>query len=377
MSRVPLPDLSNRVPDVESERRLAEIRREAAEKGAVTSLTRPGPRPATVAPPEKSLQHFVPEGAPFPRATAETGYYGIPLLKEPQWKPEVPIYFFIGGAAGASAVIASAANLMGRNNDGLVTHARWIAAGGGALSGALLTKDLGMPSRFINMLRVFKPQSPMSLGAWTLTAFSTFSAAAAFANWMRQELDTTAIYVIENISELMAAATGLMMASYTGVLIGGTAVPVWNCNIGTLPAHFAASGLNSAVSILELMGNDDSRALNILGIAASAYESLEGVKLETERTRENEPLRKGLSGLMVRLGGVLSGPVPLFLRIVYAIGGNKEFRRASAYASIAGSLLTRFGWIKAGQASARDHRLPLELNGETLPLIPLSGTNLH
>ena len=364
MSRVPLPDLPSRVPDTESERRLAEIRREAAEKGVVPSLAmRPGPRPATI---EKATpQDFVPAGAPFPRATAETGYYGIPLLKEPQWKPEVPIYFFVGGAAGASAVIACAANLTSlNNNDGLVTHARWIAAGGGALSGALLTKDLGVPSRFINMLRVFKPQSPMSLGAWTLTAFSTFSAAAAFANWMRQELDTAAIQVVENISEVMAAATGLMMASYTGVLIGGTAVPVWNCNIGTLPAHFAASGLNSAVSILELMGNDDSRALNILGIAASAYESLEGVKLESERIRENEPLRKGFSGLMVRLGGVLSGPVPLFLRIASAIAGKKEFRRAAAYSSIAGSLLTRFGWVHAGKASARDHRLPLELNGE-------------
>ena len=360
MSRVPLPDLPSRVPDTESERRLAEIRREAAEKGAVTTLTTPGPRPATIQ--KAGPQDFVPAGAPFPRATADTGYYGIPLLKEPQWKPEVPIYFFVGGAAGASAVIGCAANLMSRNNDGLVTHARWIAAGGGALSGALLIKDLGVPSRFINMLRVFKPRSPMNLGAWTLTAFSTFSAAAAFANWMRQELDTTTIYVIENISELMAAATGLMMASYTGVLIGGTVVPVWNCNIGTLPAHFAASGLNSAVSILELLGNDDSRGLNILGIAASAYESLEGVKLEAERTRENEPLREGLSGFIVRLGGVLSGPVPLILRIASAIAGNKEFRRAAAYASIAGSLLTRFGWVQAGRASARNHRLPLELN---------------
>ena len=278
---------------------------------------------------------------------------------------EVPIYFFVGEAAGASADIACAANLMSRNQDGPGTHARWIAAGGGALSGALLTKDLGMPSRFTNILRVVKPQSPMNLRAWTLIAFSTFSAAAAFANWMRQELDTTAIYMIENISELMAAATGLMMASYPGVLIGGRAVPVWNCNIDSLPAHFAASGLNSAVSILELMGNDDSRALNILGIAASAYESLEGVKLETGPTRENEPLRNGLSGWIVRLGGVLSGPVPLVLRVASAIAGKKDFRRAAACSSIVGSLLTRFGWVQAGRASARDHRLPLELPRST------------
>lgn len=345
MSHVPLPEIPSRVPDLESERRLAEIRRKAMQKGVITG------------------KDFVPAGAPFPRATATEGYYGIPLLKEPQWTKEVPLYLFVGGAAGASAVIACAADLLSStNNDGLISQARWVAAGGGVLSSALLTLDLGVPSRFINMLRVFKPQSPMNLGAWTLTAFSTFSAAAAFANRMRQELDGAAIYVVERLTEVLAGATGLIMSSYTGVLIGGTTIPVWNSNIDTLPAHFAASGMNSAVSILELMGNENSRALNLLGIAASAYESFEGLKLESERTRVNEPLRKGLSGLIVRLGGVLSGPVPLVLRLICAIGGNRNLRRAAAWSGIAGSLLTRFGWIRAGHASARDYKLPLELS---------------
>jgi hypothetical protein len=341
MSRVPLPQVPSRVPDEFSEQRLAEIRRQAAQTGLVTE------------------RGVVPAGAPFPRATAESGYYGIPLLKEPQWKKEVPVYFFVGGAAGASAVIASAASMFSRDET-VVTHARWIAAGGGMISSILLTADLGVPSRFINMLRVFKPQSPMSMGAWTLTAFSTFSAASAFANIMRQRFRSLAIRVVEHISGALASATGLVMASYTGVLIGGTAIPVWNCNVDTLPSHFAASGMNSAVSILELLGNQ-SRALNWLGLAASAYESFEGIKLEMERSRVNEPLRKGLSGLIVRAGGVLSGPAPLFLRLAYAITGQENLRRTASYVSVLGSLLTRFGWVQAGQASARDYALPLEL----------------
>ena len=115
------------------------------------------------------------------------------------------------------------------------------------------------------------------------------------------------------------------MSSYTGVLIGATVIPVWNENVGTLPQHFAASGLNSAVSLLELLGHDDSRALNLLGISASSYEVAEGVLLESKRHRINEPLRKGWSGAMVRAGGVLSGPVPLALRLAYAVSGNKSF----------------------------------------------------
>ena len=42
----------------------------------------------------------------------------------------------------------------------------------------LLILDLGRPERFFNMLRIFKPRSPMSMGAWCLTGFSTVGGAA-------------------------------------------------------------------------------------------------------------------------------------------------------------------------------------------------------
>lgn len=352
----PRPEMPDRIPDAQSELRLAEIRREAAEKGSV------------------SARGIAPVGAPFPQATAQTGYYGVPLLKEPQWNPEVPLYFFVGGAAGASAVIANGANWLSDDPE-LVRSARWLAAGGGVLSSALLVKDLGVPSRFLNMLRVFKPQSPMSMGAWTLSAFSSFSAASAFANLMQQKLGSSIpVSIVENAAGVLAAATGLVMASYTGVLIGATVVPVWNQNVGTLPVHFAASGMNSAVSILELLGEGD-RALNLLGIGASAYEVYEGFELESKRDRVNEPLHKGLSGVIVRAGGVLSGPLPLGLRIAYAITGNRNLRRAAAWSSIAGSLLTRYGWVHAGRASARDHRIPLEL-GENVQAVRKTSQEL-
>ncbi len=336
-----MSNLPSRIPDFESESRLAEIRRKA-------SQVEPLPR------------GLVPVGAPFPQSQKELGYYGVPLLKEPQWTREIPVYFFLGGAAGAAAIVASVAQSIGHDPD-LVRSARWVAAAGGLLSPALLTSDLGVPRRFMNMLRVFKLQSPMSVGAWTLTAFSSFSAASAFANLLRQKLlDTMPIAVVENASGMLAAATGTVMASYTGVLVGATVIPVWNKHVATLPIHFAASGLNSAVSILELMGHDDNRPLNLLGIAASAYETAQGAVIEVHRDRANRPLQRGKSGFIVRLGGALSGPIPLALRLGYAFTGQKKLRRAAAWSSIAGSLLTRFGWIEAGKASARDHILPLE-----------------
>ena len=98
------------------------------------------------------------------------GYAGRPILKPPVWTWEVPLYFFAGGAAGASACIALAALLLGRE-PALAGAALWVAAVGGAASPVLLTLDLGRPLRAPFVFRVFKLRSPMSVGSWTLLAF--------------------------------------------------------------------------------------------------------------------------------------------------------------------------------------------------------------
>jgi hypothetical protein len=327
-----------------TESRLLEIRREAETKGTVETI---GVRPP---------------GAPFPIASPETGYYGIPLLKEPQWTAEVPLYFFVGGAAGASATIGTIAEWTGLD-DKIARDARWVAALGAVVSSGLLISDLGRPSRFLNMLRMFKPQSPMSMGAWTLAAFGTFSCANLFAQLVQDRFGPNiVISVLKNSSQALTMLFGLPFHNYTGVLIGATAIPVWNHNIRSLPIHFGTSGLAAGTSILELMGNEDSTALNLIGIGASALETYEGYHLEMKRDPVvNEPLKHGVSGWITRAGGVLSGPVPLALRLAALVMGPraKNLRRAAAASAITGSILTRYGWVHAGRASARDWRLPL------------------
>jgi hypothetical protein len=338
--------VSNLASDLQRERRLEEIRREAERRGKLEVI---GGRPA---------------GAPFPQATPETGYYKIPLLKEPPWTWEIPMYFFVGGAAGAAAVIGAIADYTGANRE-LVKHARWIAAAGSVISPALLIADLGRPERFLSMLRVFKPQSPMSVGVWTLLGFSSGAAAAAFAGFLSDRYGPSLpLRVMENAGQAASLAFGLPFSNYTGVLIGATAIPVWNRNVGDLPLHFAASGLGAAVGILELMGHGKSRALQALGLGAAIFESWEGLRIEGRSHPHLEPLKHGTSGWITRAGGVLSGPVPTLLRVLSAFGGNRRsssLRRWAAWSAIAGSLITRFAWIRAGHASARDWRLPLEI----------------
>lgn len=271
-------------------------------------------------------------------------YYDVPLLKPPVWTWEVPLYFFVGGAAGAAAIIGGVAEWT-RSDTTLARDARWIAAAGGPLSAALLTADLGRPERFINMLRVFKPQSAMSVGSWTLTAFSATSTAALAP----AVGDLPALRTIGAVAGASSAALGAGMLTYTGVLIGATAIPVWNENVRLLPIHFAASGVASAVAILTLMGHDEP-ALNDLAMGAAAVETLIGASIETRDERALTPLREGPSGWVVRLGGILSGPVPLLLR---AATRRRSWRTVASVAALAGSLLTRVGWIAAGRASAR------------------------
>jgi Polysulphide reductase, NrfD len=338
------PARGDQTPDAAREARLATIRREADKKGRSVG------------------QGIRPEGAPFPRASPETGYYGIHLLKEPQWTWEVPVYFFVGGTAGAAALIGGLAKLTGKD-ERLARDARLVAAAGAIISTGLLISDLGRPERFLNMLRVFKIQSPMSVGAWVLALFGSSSGTAAFAQLVEHKLDSGPIRILGNVAEAFSAALGLPLATYTGVLIGATAIPAWNHNIKTLPLHFGMSGLASGVSVLELVGNDDSPALNLLGIGASAVESYEGFHLEFMRDYPavNRPLKHGLTGWTTRLGGVLSGPVPLALRLIATASGSRRLRRAAAWSSIAGSILTRVGWIYAGHTSARDWRIPLQI----------------
>ncbi len=279
-------------------------------------------------------------------------YFGIPALKPPVWTWEIPAYFAVGGAAGASAVIASAARMAGGRSD-LVRDARWVAAIGGAMAPPLLIADLGRPERFLAMLRVFKLQSAMSVGAWTLVAFSNAAAAAAFADMVdRITGGRFPVRVLGNAAEALAAATGLVMSTYTGVLIGATAIPAWKQNVKLLPIHFAASGLGTAVAILELLGHRDP-ALNHLGMGVAAVETLIGTSIEFRRDPALVPLRGHPSGVITRAGGVLSGPVPLALRFLAVLGRSPEVRKTAAVCTIVGSLLTRYAWVAAGRDSAR------------------------
>lgn len=324
-------------PDPRRESRLDAIREEAARTGRAGGggvAAAGGPMPASA------------------DASASDGYYNLPLLKPPVWTWEVPLYFFVGGVAGASEAIALAARISGRAA-GLERAALWIALVGALVCPALLIADLGRPERFLNMLRVFKWRSPMSVGAWTLVKFSGVAFVAVVANEaLRAGFAPGLAAGVTWVAEIFGAVLGLILLSYTAVLLGVTAVPVWSENRRLLPGHFVASSIGAASALLELFGFLIP-ATQFVGLAASAWETVVGVAIEVRGRAVDEPLRSGRSGWAARIGGTLAGPVALLIRILEG-ASSAGGRDVAAVCFVVGALTSRYAWLWAGRVSAGD-----------------------
>jgi formate-dependent nitrite reductase membrane component NrfD len=313
-----------------SEKRLEELRDQAWKDGVV-----PG-------------QGVDVAGGPIPR---KPGYYGQPVVKPPVWTWEIPLYFFMGGLAGMSAVIASAAVIF--HHVELARVAMWLAAIAGAiLSPVLLIMDLGRPRLFLNMLRVFKHRSAMSMGAWILTLFG----ACAVPGLIALELHAHQIFggpidqllrVAAGVLICTSAIFGTLLATYTGVLIGATAIPAWFLHRTLLPIHFGTAGLGSAAGLLELLGHRIA-ALNVLGFYAAAVESALLIWLSINKHGvADRAIHEHGSGWLIRIGEVLTGPLALVLRFFGLVP-------LAAISFLAGSLVSRFGWIWVGRVSGSD-----------------------
>jgi hypothetical protein len=313
-----------------NEQRLDQLREEAWRKGAVTG------RGVDVA------------GGPIPR---KPGYYGQPVVKPPVWTWEIPIYFFTGGIAGMSAVIASGAIIF--HHADLARAAMWLASIAGAiLSPVLLIMDLGRPRLFLNMLRVFKHQSPMSMGAWILSAFGV----CAVPGLIALELHAHQVFP-STLDQLLRVAAGILifgsaifgtlLATYTGVLIGATAIPAWFLHRTLLPIQFGTAGLGSAAAVLELLGHRIP-ALNFIGFYAAGIESALLIWLSVDKHgKADHAIHEHASGWLIRIGEVLNGPLALALRLFGLVP-------LAAISFLVGALVSRFGWIAVGKVSGSD-----------------------
>ena len=283
-----------------------------------------------------------------------TSYYGRPVIKAPVWQaPDVAGYLFFGGLAGASSVLAAAAHLSGHRE--LARAAKVSALGAISLSAAALVHDLGRPARFTNMLRVFKPSSPMSVGSWLLAGYGPVAGAAAVS-----EL-TGILPAAGTAATLGAGLLGPAIATYTAALICDTAVPSWHAGYREMPYVFVGSAA-SAAGGLGLLATapgaaEPARKLAVLGAGVELVAKRRLISrlaatpgLESSRGLA-EPYEVGRTGIVLRLAEALTAG---------GLAGAVLGRRSRALSALSGasllaaSALTRFGIFEAGLASARD-----------------------
>ncbi|GGU91409.1 polysulfide reductase [Streptomyces filipinensis] len=274
-----------------------------------------------------------------------SSYYGKPVLNKPTWKPlDIAGYLYLGGLAGASSLLAAGGQVTGR--PGLAAPAKLGAAGAISLSLAALVHDLGRPARFLNMLRVLKPTSPMSVGSWLLAGYAPLTLTAAATEvagrWR----------LLGSAATAASAVLGPAVATYTAVLLSDTAVPAWHEGYRELPFVFAgsaataASGLALAAAPTAEAG--PARRTAVLGAA------LELGAFRTMKRRMGLPAEsfdQGRPHLLLRAAELLTaGGAALAL-----FGGrDRRLALASGAALLTGSAALRFGVFHAGVASAED-----------------------
>lgn len=284
------------------------------------------------------------EPSMVPEAEFES-YYGRQIIKTPTWKtPDVPLYLFLGGMAGASAVLAEGAAVTG--NEPLERVARIAAASGAGIGTVFLIHDLGRPERFLNMLRVIKVTSPLSVGSFILAPFSALSTAAAASHV------TGRLPRLGRLAGAGAALFGPALATYTAALLSNTAVPAWHEAHRELPFVFAGSGASAAGGLALLLTpaarNHPARRM---AIAGAAVELTAAELLKRRLGMVAEPYQQGRPGLLMRTASRMTAGAA----VLSVLGGRSRVVSALCGATyVSASVLTRFGVFEAGLASARD-----------------------
>jgi hypothetical protein len=273
-------------------------------------------------------------------------YYGRPILAEPAWKvPDVPAYLYLGGLAGASASMAGLADATG--SAALRRAGRLTAAAAALASVGALVHDLGRPTRFLNMLRVLRPTSPLSVGSWILAPFSGLASATAAS-----EL-TGMLPGLARASGAGAAVLGPAMSTYTAVLLADTAVPSWHEAYPELPFVFAGSALGSAGGMgMATVPVDQALPARRMALLGSVLELAASRRIESRLGLLAEPYLTGRPGTLLRVGKVCTAAGALGTALL-----GRRSRAASVVSGLlvnAGALATRFGVFEAGVASTRD-----------------------
>jgi formate-dependent nitrite reductase membrane component NrfD len=303
---------------------------------------------------------------------AQETYFDHPVLRKAHWRWEIVTYFFVGGLSAGSAALASIAHLSGDPDDAsLVRNGRYTALAGSVISSVLLIKDLGRPERFLNMLRIVKLKSPMSVGVYALMTFATTAGLAAF----EQAAEDGVVgfnpvgWFPKRPRVALQAVSAAFMSCYTGVLLSATAIPVWYRGRRHIPAIFVLSGAATACAVQNLLialtggSGRTAKKLETVELVASLAEAALLFDYERAAGEPGKALFGGARGSKLKtytLGLGIALPALLTLPSVLSRKTHPKPKRLrtllAATAALVGGYVLRECVVYAGRDSADDPR---------------------
>jgi formate-dependent nitrite reductase membrane component NrfD len=312
----------------------------------------------------------------------QESYYGLPAVKPGHYRWPIVGYFFAGGLGAAAQFIATLLDLLGRDEDRAAVRAgRYAALLGAIISPVLLIVDLGSPRRWFNMLRIFRPTSPMSIGTWALTTFGISSGLTVAGQMLEDLFQVRAGRLLARLFSLPAALSGGVVALYSGTLLDATSTPFWTGAYPWLSSLFASSAVSTATATLALATSTDKRSdgtrhrLRWLSLVAGAAEMLFAslIARNWRRRQVGTPIREEPLASTWRFGVLgLGMVVPFVLHLVDLVrgGGRSKARHtlplvrrarwhpqatllAASIATLAGGFALRTVLVLGGPRSAR------------------------
>lgn len=306
-------------------------------------------------------------------------YYGRQVVKPAPWTHDVPAYIFLGGLAAGSGLVGAGG--AAARYPALRRVGRFGALASVALGGVALARDLGRPTRALNMMRTVKLTSPMSVGSWILTFFGGFAGLAAVTELGRLLPDQDSVLakvlrVADPPATVGSALFAPPLAAYTAVLLADTASPTWHESYRQLPFVFVSSG-NAAAAGLALIAtptaqNGPARKLAAVSatVEVAAFEQMK----HSLGDLLAEPLHEGHAGRWLTaskwltVGGALGAAF---------LGRHRVPAALSGAALMAGSFCVRFGVFEAGIASAKDPKYTVQPQKERLEQRRADGAAAH
>ena len=204
------------------------------------------------------------------------------------WHWPIPLYLFLGGLAAGLLFFSALYYIRGKKDEyaTAVKIAPIIAPIAIAIGLAALVYDLTHKIFFWQLLTTFRIESPMSWGAWTLTAIMPLSMMWVLSFVKEWKPEWTWKYAIVDKIEVLSIkyrtllawsllVLAIILGVYTGILLSAfNARPLWNTSL--LGPLFLVSGLSTGAACILLMSKNHAEKklfsqIDILLIAVELF----------------------------------------------------------------------------------------------------------